>query len=64
MPWPLTKDELGAVELLGLSKVHFEDYLDNEMPPVRRFRATYRIDPSPLSTTPAVPGPGGAPAET
>lgn len=42
MPWPLTKDELVLFEARGLTKVSFEDYMDNEMPPVRRFRAAYR----------------------
>jgi SAM-dependent methyltransferase len=44
MPWPLTKDELEVFRSCGLSEVHFEDYLDNETPPVRRFRVTYRKD--------------------
>ena len=42
MPWPLTKDELSLFETQGLKKVTFEDYMDSEDPPVRRFRATYR----------------------
>ncbi len=42
MPWPLTRDELAFFETLGLKEVRFEDYMDNEAPPVRRFRATYR----------------------
>ena len=42
MPWPLTKDELMLFQTLGLRELGFEDYMDNEDPPVRRFRATYR----------------------
>jgi len=42
MPWPLTKDELALFEDQGLKKLSFEDYMDGEDPPVRRFRVTYR----------------------
>lgn len=42
MPWPLTKGELRLFETHGLTEISFEDYVDNEDPPVRRFRATYR----------------------
>jgi SAM-dependent methyltransferase len=42
MPWPLTKDELSFFKTWGLKEGSFEDYMDNEDPPVRRFRATYR----------------------
>jgi SAM-dependent methyltransferase len=42
MPWPLTRDELAVVPSLGLSEVLFQDYMDREDPPVRRFRACYR----------------------
>jgi hypothetical protein len=42
MPWPLTKDELLRFEDLGLKKLSFEDYMDSEDPPVRRFKVTYR----------------------
>ena len=42
MPWPLTKDELSLFKTGGLKEVFFEDYMDSEDPPVRRFRATYR----------------------
>jgi ubiquinone/menaquinone biosynthesis C-methylase UbiE len=44
MPWPLTRDELAILPSLGLSELIFEDYLDREDPPVRRFRACYRRD--------------------
>jgi SAM-dependent methyltransferase len=42
MPWPLTRDELAKFQRGGLQEISFEDYLDNENPPVRRFRAQYR----------------------
>jgi hypothetical protein len=42
MPWPLTRAELAEFESLGLTQVHFEDFLDDETPPVRRFRVHYR----------------------
>jgi SAM-dependent methyltransferase len=42
MPWPLTKEELTDFLRLGLKQVSFEDYLDDEEPPVRRFRVVYR----------------------
>ncbi|MEJ2247365.1 MAG: class I SAM-dependent methyltransferase [Acidobacteriota bacterium] len=42
MPWPLTKGELSLFQDHGLTEVSFEDYMDKENPPVRRFRATYR----------------------
>ena len=42
MPWPLTRRELATFQHLGLVEASFEDYLDSEDPPVRRFRALYR----------------------
>jgi SAM-dependent methyltransferase len=42
MPWPLTKEELTDFLRLGLEEVSFEDYVDDEEPPVRRFRVAYR----------------------
>jgi len=42
MPWPLTLDELQSFEAAGLGAIEFEDYWDEEDPPVRRFRVTYR----------------------
>ena len=42
MPWPLTHDEIRSFETTGLSLIKLEDYLDDESPPVRRFRATFR----------------------
>jgi SAM-dependent methyltransferase len=41
MPWPLTREELTAFEDAGLSLGRFEDFMDDEDPPVRRFRASY-----------------------
>jgi SAM-dependent methyltransferase len=42
MPWPLTKEELCLFRNWGLIQTSFEDYLDTEDPPVRRFRAAFR----------------------
>lgn len=42
MPWPLTRDELERFEEEGLECCQFDDYVDHETPPVRRFRALYR----------------------
>lgn len=41
MPWPLTKEEVDAFKMNGLKEITFEDYLDKEDPPVRRFRVAY-----------------------
>lgn len=41
MPWPLTAAEMATFEAAGLEQVEFEDYMDDEDPPVRRFRVTY-----------------------
>jgi SAM-dependent methyltransferase len=41
LPWPLTKTELMRFEALGLKLERVEDFLDNEDPPVRRFRAVF-----------------------
>ena len=42
LPWPLTLTELDAVTGFGLERIAIEDYFDDEVPPVRRFRAVYR----------------------
>jgi SAM-dependent methyltransferase len=42
LPWPLLKDELAGFKKVGLVEARFEDYLDGETPPVRRFRIEYR----------------------
>jgi len=45
MPWPLTRRQLDGFTTLGFTEVSFEDYMDDEDPPVRRFRAVYqRLD--------------------
>ncbi len=42
MPWPLTRVELEGFTAAGLTEERFEDYRDDEDPPVRRFRVSYR----------------------
>ena len=42
MPWPLTRTEIEAIADAGFVRESFEDFLDDEKPPVRRFRATFR----------------------
>jgi len=42
MPWPLVRSELAAFAQLGMEELCFDAYIDQEDPPVRRFRATYR----------------------
>ncbi len=42
MPWPLMRSELAEVSSCGLKEANFEDYVDTEDPPVRRFRIEYR----------------------
>lgn len=42
MPWPLTRQELAILVESGLTELLFEDFLDGETPPVRRFRVEYR----------------------
>ena len=41
LPWPLTATELKRFETLGLKRESFDDFLDFEDPPVRRFSAVY-----------------------
>ncbi len=42
MPWPLTRRELDLFQSDGLlQQVQFEDYLDYEEPPARRFCVQY-----------------------
>jgi hypothetical protein len=42
-PWPLTEREIrGLGSEAGLSCQRFDDYLDKEDPPVRRFRAVFQ----------------------
>ena len=42
MPWPLTRAEMSAFVTAGLREVEFRDFLDDEVPPVRRFLGLYR----------------------
>lgn len=42
MPWPLTRAELDMFVNSGLMEIEFEDFMDNEDPPVRRFRALFQ----------------------
>ena len=44
MPWPLLRSEVEGFARLGLRQISFEDFLDEETPPVRRFRALFRRD--------------------
>jgi SAM-dependent methyltransferase len=41
MPWPLTREILNEFKTCRLTELTFEDYMDNEEPPVRRFRVVY-----------------------
>ena len=41
LPYPLSRRELHTLRSAGLKETSFEDYLDDEDPPVRRFRAAY-----------------------
>jgi len=42
MPWPLTRAELEEVSAQGLVQLRLEDYVEQESPPVRRFRAAFQ----------------------
>jgi len=42
MPWPLLRADLAVFAEAGLREVSFEDFWDDEDPPVRRFRAAFR----------------------
>jgi len=41
MPWPITREELGGFVRAGLEELSFEDFVDDETPPVRRLPAVY-----------------------
>jgi len=41
MPWPLTRRELNHFIEIGMRELSFEDFVDSEDPPARRFRALY-----------------------
>jgi SAM-dependent methyltransferase len=45
MPWPLMTDEVHALATDGLVVERFEDFLDDEEPPVRRLLAVLRRNP-------------------
>ena len=52
IPWPLTRKELGVFMECGLTEIGFENVVDEETPPVRRFRAVYERHPKkPRRTT-------------
>ena len=40
LPPNLTKNELEVFQTSGLKEISFKDYVEDEDPPVRRFRAT------------------------
>jgi SAM-dependent methyltransferase len=42
MPWPLTASEIDSFTNWNLKTLSFEDYIDREQPPVRRFRAYFQ----------------------
>ncbi len=42
MPWPLERDEIDGFHRLGLQTASFEEFLDEEIPPVRRYRVELR----------------------
>ena len=47
MPWPLTRHELDEwARAARLVEGRFEDFIDAESPPVRRFRVVYRVGDS------------------
>jgi SAM-dependent methyltransferase len=45
MPWPLTADEVVGLARDGLEIERFEDFLDDEEPPVRRLLAVLQRNP-------------------
>lgn len=42
VPWLLTREEFSAFLQAGLREISFDDFLDQEIPPVRRFRVLYQ----------------------
>ncbi|MBL8669755.1 MAG: class I SAM-dependent methyltransferase [Alphaproteobacteria bacterium] len=46
MPWPLLPEELSNAFSPPLMRCSFEDFLDQESPPVRRLRAEFQGQPS------------------
>ena len=47
MPWPLTRGELESLATPELRLVEFEDFMDDEDPPVRRFCALFERSATP-----------------
>lgn len=45
LPWPLLKTELTESTPAGFTVESFEDLIDSEDPPVRRFRVCYQAEP-------------------
>jgi len=41
LPWPLTRGEFSEFERHGLKLVEWKDFMDDEVPPVRRFLGLY-----------------------
>lgn len=41
MPWPLTRAEMESFEDFGLRRTSLDDFMNDEDPPVRRFRGFY-----------------------
>ena len=41
MPWPLTKNEIEQFSQYGLTEIRFDDYMDQEEPPARRFNIEF-----------------------
>ena len=41
MPWPLSRAEFRDFQQYGLTEICFEDFMDQEEPPVRRLRICY-----------------------
>jgi len=42
-PWPVTKNDLALFTQIGLKSQAFEDFIDKEDQPIRRFRAAYQM---------------------
>ena len=65
MPWPLTREELSEFTRLNLEQESFEDYWDQEVPPVYRFRSSYRKSKGGLSrrSRRSSVGPPGGPTQ-
>lgn len=46
MPWPLTRAEVDACAQVGVRRRHIADFMDDEVPPVRRFVASFEAPPA------------------